>query len=289
MKFSWLFILLLLALPLSAQEQQPAEKEDDSEENQAFVDAVAAVWLTDIIEDSSKAEEYGQLPQGFVINSFSARMLRKDGHFLNLNGERVRLNNAHYGFDYGMSGKYVLKVDYSKIPHEFSKSGLTIWTETAPGVWSLADDLQQTVQNLNNVDPTDPTYNTGLFNQRTFVSNFLSVSHPQSLELMRDRGNVGIERALNADWKLGVNYFQENRNGTRPFGTTFGFSWATEVPEHLDYRTYDVHVGAEYNKNGKSFLFGYDLSLFKNEIQSTIWDNPLRIDDRTYSSAYVEW
>ena len=111
--------------------------------------------------------------------------------------------------------------------------GLSIWTKQLPECGSFADDLQQTVQNLKNLDLTYPTYNTGLFNQRTFVSNFLSVSDRQSLELMKDRGNVGIERALNADWKLGVNYFQENRNGLRPFGTTFGFSWATEVPSIL--------------------------------------------------------
>ena len=318
MKFSWVLILLVSIHPLFAQETQTQEATEDTqsgddtqtakdaqaaEETQAgektesaedtevaddtlaFIDVNASVWLTDIMEDSSKAEEYGQLPQGFVINSFSANVLMKDGRFLNLNGERVRLNNAHYGFDYGMSGKYVLRIDYSKIPHQFSKAGETIWDETSPGVWSIADNIQQTVQSLNNVPTSDPTYNTGLFNQRTYVSNLLSVSHPQSLEIMRDRGNVNLEHFLNADWKLGVNYFQENRNGNRPFGTTFGFSWATEVPEHLIYRTYDIHAAAEYNKNGKSFTFGYDLSLFENEIQAMIWDNPLRFEDRIVTGS----
>ena len=287
-KFSWLLILLLFVYPVFAEEEQSEEQEEENnEDSYTFIDTTAAVWLTDIMEDSSKAEEYGQLPSGFLINQFNVEMLMANGRFLNMDGERVGLNNAHYGFDYGMSGKYALRIDYLKIPHLFSKSGETIWIETSPGTWSLADNIQQTIQNLNNVDPTDPTYNAGLFAQRTYVSNLLNASHAQSLDLQRNRGNIALEHSLNAAWKLGVDYFQENRDGNRPFGTSLGFSWATEVPEHLDYRTQNIHAGAEYSKNGKSLMFAYDLSLFHNEILSTIWDNPLRFDDRTFSTAYT--
>lgn len=284
-KLGWLLLLLLLVSPVCAQEQE--EDQENEDETVSFIDTTIAVWLTDIVEDSSKAEEYGQLPDGFLINEFNVALYKPNGRFLNMDGERVGLDNAHYGFDYGMSGKYALTIDYLKIPHLFSKSGETIWVETDPGVWSLADNLQQTIQNLNNVEPTDPSYNAGLFAQRTYVSNFLSVSHPQSLDLQRNRGNIGLEHSLSANWTVGVNYFQENRDGTRPFGTAFGFSWVTEVPEHLDYRTQNIQVGAQYNKNGKSLMFAYDLSLFHNEIQSTIWDNPLRFNDRTFSTAYT--
>src|SRR5574341_2396671 len=98
---SWL--LLLVAFPLWAQE---ATQEGDVEETESFIDATAAVWLSEITGNSSKAEEYGQLPDGFLINSFNVEVLMKEGRFLNLNGTNVGLNDAQYGFGYGLSGKY---------------------------------------------------------------------------------------------------------------------------------------------------------------------------------------
>ena len=65
MKFSWILILLLLVLPLYAQESQTQEPRDSRKKRRhtEIHGHNVAVWLTDIIEDSSKAEEYGQLPR----------------------------------------------------------------------------------------------------------------------------------------------------------------------------------------------------------------------------------
>lgn len=262
--------------------QQP-ESQDDSV--QTDIDGTVSVWGTDVEKDSSKAEEYGEVPHGFLVNSLNADVLMKDDRFLNVHARNVGLNNGRYGFDYGLSGRYALYIDYTKIPHLFSKAGETIWTETAPGVWTLPDAVQGAIQNLNPFPITDPNYLLGLAAQRTFISNLLLDARPQFLGLQRNRGTVGFEYSPGVTWKYGVQYFRENRDGYRPYGTTFGFNWATELPEHIDYNTDRVRTGVEYARKGKSLAVAYEFSGFNNALSSMIWDNPLRLTDRAESTS----
>lgn len=274
------FVFILLAAFCYAQTG------DDTTDN-GRVDVKVTVNGKYVADDSSKAEEYGEVPEGFVIKRFYADFgLKNKKQFLHAWGNNVRLNFADYGLEYGEYGKFRFTGDYHKIPHLFSRSGETIWAETSPGIWRLPDNLQQTVQNQNPLDPADPAFSTGVTQQKAFFSDFLNGATPFGLGLQRNRGNASFEYEQNSALKYKFNYFQENRDGYRPLGTSFGFSWATELPEHIDFRTQDLRAGIEYNQNGKSLAVGYDLSLFNNDVPVMIWDNPLRIDDRTYSSAY---
>ena len=66
-----------------------------------------------------------------------------------------------------------------------------------------------------------------------------------------------------------------NRDGHIPYGGTFGFSNAVEIPMPLDNRTTDLKTALEWS-NGKGLLrFGWDGSTFENNIGNVVWDNPL--------------
>lgn len=292
-------MLLLLSLcfvfPVLAQEEETEQAKPEvagrtepetTEETDTTIETTAGIWGNHFVDDSSKAEEYGELPEGFLINSFKVAVNMKEDRFLEIRGRNVGLNNGQYGFDYGVSGKYQFFLDYSKIPHFFSREGETIWTETSAGVWSLPDSLQLAIENINPVANTDPSYSAGLLAQRRFISGLLTTAHPLDLRLQRNRTSSGFSFTPNINWKYGVEYFLENRNGYRPFGTSFGFSWATELPEHIDYDTQNFRASAQYSKNGKAFAVTYDLNLFNNEVNRMIWDNPYRLNDRTYEGAY---
>lgn len=291
-------ILILFVLPLSgllyAQEsssdQQTSSTPPAGDETQSAdvnIDGSAGAWGSDVREDSSKAEEYGEVPEGFLVDHVTVSALMKDDRFLHLRAENIALNDGQYAFDYGVLGHYQLNIDYSKIPHLFSKTGETIWTETSPGVWTLPDVVQRSIQNLNpnDVNSSDPAYQAGLTQQRAYISNLLLDAHPQGLGLQRNRGTVGFEFSPSLSWKYGVQYFRENRDGLRPFGTTLGFSWAQELPEHIDYNTDRVRAGIEYAANGRFLSAAYEYMSFQNSVESMIWDNPLRIDDRALSTA----
>ena len=294
-----ILLLLFLALPVFAQEEEaeqakpetPSVMETEAEaeqetESETIIESTAGVWGNHFEDESSKAEEYGELPEGFLINSFKVAVDLREDRFLALRGKNVGLNNAQYSFDYGVDGRYEYYLDHSKIPHFFSRNGETIWTETSPGIWSLPDTLQLAIENINPVPNTDPAYPAGLINQRRFISGLLTTAHPIDLRLQRNRTATGFSFTPNVHWKYAVEYFLENRDGYRPFGTTFGFSWVTELPEHVEYDTQNFRVSAQYNKPGRTFAVSYDLNLFHNEVNKMVWDNPYRLNDRTYDGAY---
>lgn len=265
----------------------PAVAEEAGEEVKVEGQLVTAIQTKSIDEDSSKAEEYSEVPQGFYAKKLKASFEWQDsGRYLEFWGKNVRLNSARYGLDYGVEGKYTFAVDYTKIPHLYSKAGKSFWTETNPGEWRISDSIQTAIQNINPYTPGTPDYTAALIKQRAFVSSLIASSPDVRLDLQRNRGNVRFAYTPNTDWKYGFEYFRENRNGYRPIGTAFGFSWVTELPERIDYDTQRVHAGVEFNKNGRSFAASYDLSLFGNEVESMVWDNPYRITDRTYDAAY---
>ncbi|HSE41905.1 MAG TPA: MtrB/PioB family decaheme-associated outer membrane protein [Acidobacteriota bacterium] len=271
----------------TAETEQSDVPEMSSEEPLADIDSEISVWTNDVEEDSSKAEEYGEIPEGFFVNFLKADIQMKDDRFLGVRARNVGLNNGIYGFDYGVTGKYQVLVDYRKIPHLFSKSGETIYNENTSGVWELADSVQGAIQGLNPfpVNSSDPNYANALNAQRAFISSLLTEAHPTHLGLQRNRGTVGLAFSPGLNWNYGVEYFRENRDGFRPYGATLGFSWLQELPEQIDYNTDRVRAGVEYANNGTTFAAAYEFSGFNNEFPVMIWDNPLRLTDRAEQSA----
>ena len=153
-----LFITFILAVvfPLWSQDTQPEQKPDEqTKETEAAttdetaasdvittIDSEISVWTSHADEDSSKAEEYGEIPDGFLVSFLSANILMKDDQHLNIRARNVGLNDGIYGGEYGVIGKYEVYVDYRKIPHLFSKDGETIFNESPESVWALADSIQ---------------------------------------------------------------------------------------------------------------------------------------------------
>src|SRR5262249_50790975 len=155
------------------------------------------------------------VPHGFLLQHLRVDLNMKEGRYFDLSAENAGLNNGQYGFNYGVHGNYDIYVDYSKIPHLFSKDGETIWNEDKDAQWRLADSVQGAIQNLNPVPTSDPTYQAGLAAQRSFISSLLLEAHPQALGLQRNRGTAGVDYDINTNWKVKAEYFQENRDGFR--------------------------------------------------------------------------
>src|SRR4030095_16785749 len=72
-----------------------------------------------------------------------------------------------------------------------------------------------------------------------------------------------------------VNIKNTNRDGYIPYGGTFGFSNAVEIPMPLDHRTTDLNTALEWSNNKGMVRLGWDGSTFNNELQSVVWDNPI--------------
>jgi hypothetical protein len=119
------------------------------------------------------------------------------------------------------------------------------------------------------------------------LAPYLAAAHEIDLGLQRRRTRALIQlgSAGGSTWNL--EYRHENRNGNRAFGTSFGFSNVTELPETIDYNTDDAILSGNWRFEKGIVTAGYQYSSFKNDVSTMIWDNPFRATDATDGSAYT--
>ena len=66
------------------------------------------------------------------------------------------------------------------------------------------------------------------------------------------------------------------RQGAIPFGGTFGFNNAVELPVPVDTRHTELQSAFEWGNDTGMLRVGWDGSTFDNNVESVTWDNPLR-------------
>ncbi len=97
------------------------------------------------------------------------------------------------------------------------------------------------------------------------------------LQLVRDRLSTGLEWMSLKPLDIKASFGYEHRSGSRPFGGNFGFSstgGAVEIPEPINYDTYNARLDAEYVGDWLYANLGYIHSTFNNTYQSVTFDNP---------------
>jgi hypothetical protein len=69
------------------------------------------------------------------------------------------------------------------------------------------------------------------------------------------------------------------RKGQQPWGASFAFNNAVELPQPIDQRTNDATIGVSWAKPTAMFRVAWDGSWFHNSNESLVWDNPIQISD----------
>jgi MtrB/PioB family decaheme-associated outer membrane protein len=87
--------------------------------------------------------------------------------------------------------------------------------------------------------------------------------------------NYPATRAIDVD----ARFTSAMRNGQQPWGASFAFNNAIELPQPIDQRTDDLSIGASWANPRAMFRLGWDGSWFTNHISTLVWDNPIRITD----------
>jgi len=284
-KLLTLTVILGMAFGLMAR---PASAEDKAKDD--LVIKARAVAGTEGIGEtvkSSKFFEYRDVPSGFFFKAFDLS-LEKGTRYLTLNATRIRQRDARYTVSFGDYGKFKVDFAWDKTPHRFSSFAQTLYVNSpapaaAPGVYAgsgiyyygLSDQLQTNLE-------AQTTYAAA----KALLSSYLVGVHGIDIGLQRDKGTLNLAFTPSVPLSFTVNASRETRKGNRVIGSSFGLNNAVETPEPIDYITTDVNAKVEYSNNEGTVQAGYDISLFDNNFQAMIWDNPYRFTDRTYSGAY---
>lgn len=279
--------------PLAAQEpeSQPAqgqETEDTTEQSEATgfsfrVDSFVLSYENyDNDTDSAKFIEYRDFDDG-ALGFLSLSGGSADGErYFDFDASRIGRDDGRYTLGYGVWGGYNLTVDYNQIVHNFANNGRLLFNRTGPGRFEIPDAIQSTLQ--SQIIANQRALNFALLN--SFIQPFLATANEVDIGLTRDRLLARFDLGRTAAWNWGLEYFREERDGTRQFGATFGFNNVTEIPEPVEYTTQDAEFSGEWNGQNAGVRFGYRMSTFDNDVSTLIWDNPWRITDATDPSAY---
>ena len=257
---------LLCSAPL-AQAQQAANTEPAG-----VVDFGVRAGTTE--GDAARYERYQDLRNGaFSKVSFGKQTDTSKFDFGAWNiGYRDQSYNAAF-----TNGKAKYAGFFDSTPLNYSYLTSTPWRETSAGVFTLDAAARLQVQNKVAGVVGVPQ------NAAQLATRSIYVGLAQPFDLASKRETLGLKYARDLSEAVGLNlmFTSTKKSGNQPYGMSFAFNNANELPMPIDNRTNDLSAGIEYVRPEGMMRVGWDASFFDNKIKSIIWDNPLRATDTT--------
>jgi MtrB/PioB family decaheme-associated outer membrane protein len=229
---------------------------------------------------SSKFYEYRDVPRGLFAPLLTLDV-RKGSRFVRVEAMNIGQADQRLLAGLGNRGTFKLDLGYDQIPHRFSFFGATPYVQQSPGVFMLNNVIRSAAEALV---PTGTS--TNIAAARDLVSSFLASAGPIGLGLERHTATADFTYTPSVPFSFNAAASHETRTGTRPFGAPLGFSNAIELPEPINHRTTNLDTSLEYHRKQVTLRAGVAASFFDNDVQTLIWDNPYRLTDSTYASAY---
>ena len=214
--------------------------------------------VTSIDGDEARAQRYRDLRSGIYANNLVAGRRTPDW-MLEAQAWNIGYRDQRYQLDFDRVGKLRASFLYDQIPLWISADSKTLYVETQPGVFRLENSMQQAIQ-------------AGQATLHAYTDQAVRFD----LETMRRIGQADVVFNATPNTNIFVQVKNTNRDGHIPYGGTFGFSNAVEIPMPLDSRTTDLKTAIEWANNKGMARFGWDGSTFNNGLDSVVWDNPLR-------------
>ncbi|MGE5814653.1 MAG: MtrB/PioB family outer membrane beta-barrel protein [Acidobacteriota bacterium] len=106
-------------------------------------------------------------------------------------------------------------------------------------------------------------------------------SYANVFELTSKRQTTGFMTSINAtpDLTVDLSFQSAQKTGYQPWGASFAFNVADELPMPLDNRTNDFSAGVEWANQKGMLRAAWGASWFNNNVESIVWDNPMRATD----------
>jgi len=177
--------------------------------------------------------------------------------------DHVGYRDQRYSSTFTRYGKVKASVEWNQIPLFYSIDTRTPFREESAGVFRLDDTLQAAIQN-----------------SLATTAAFVPASRLFELRSRRDIADLRLAYSVNPLLDLKFSFTSTARSGAQPWGTSFGQTNAVELPVPIDHRTNDLNVMAEWSTERAMARLAYDGSWFNNDVETLIWDNPLRLTDQ---------
>ena len=263
--------LLLASVNLAVAQQAPQSS------NPPAVDGVTGsvdvgVRSESATGDEARYERYRDLRSGASSQISLGKIT--DRYMWGFKAENIGYHDQRYILNYN-GGKAKVTGSWDSIPLNYSYLTSTPWVETATGVFSLDSAARTAVQNKVAGVAGVPQSVA----QLATPSIFRGLATLFDLQSRRDTSAAGLVYNATSDLAFNLTFSSAKKHGRQPYGMSFSFNNANELPMPLDNRTNDVSAGVEWANTQGMIRLGWDASWFDNKIHEIIWDNPLRATD----------
>lgn len=255
--------LLFFTTPVMAQDELMTMEE--VEEAPTLYTSEIEVGGGYVSDDSFKFGEYNGLDQkgGFGIANLRVRKFMPVDHsdrtYWELDGRNLALDNRSVYGEFSQGGLFRLMFNYDQIPHKRFDDGLTPFIgtgttdQTLPAGWVGADSTSGL---------------TALFPSLRAVN----------IETERKRYGGAFTWHVTEQWQVQGQYRHETKDGRDTIGAVFGSNGgnprASILARPIDYQTDDFNFTVAYTGEKGQYRIGYHMSLFNNNDNGWLWDNP---------------
>jgi MtrB/PioB family decaheme-associated outer membrane protein len=176
--------------------------------------------------------------------------------------DHVGYRDQRYAASFERYGKAKGSFEWNQIPLFYSADTRTPFTSPSIGTFRLNDTIRAGIQNGS-----------------ATTALFVPESAPFELRSRREVADARFSYRVAAPLDLKVSFVSTGRQGNQPWGASLGQSNAVELPVPIDNRTNDVNATAEWSTERAMARLAYDGSWFNNDVETLVWDNPLRVTD----------
>ncbi len=240
--------------------------------------------------DAARFERYRDTRDG-LYSSFTLR--RRTGSYV-FDADASHVGYRDQRYNAGFIGRRVrLGFGWTSVPLNFSYLAATPYV-TSGSTLSLDEAARRAVQGPTNAaadgtavgipcapgaPPATCATAAAAAQAKANRSIYTGLASPFDLQYRRDIADIGATyspaKAVDVEAKLR----STSRQGQQPWGASFAFNTAVELPKPIDERTNDLSLGTTWANSRAMFRLGWDGSWYNNRFQSMTWDNPIRITD----------
>jgi hypothetical protein len=233
---------------------------------------------------SSKFTEYRQIPSGGSIPFVNLFTTGGKVDF-NLTGYNVQQSDQRFLGNLKGAGMS-LKFDWNQIPHDMGNNARSMFDLSAPGVWTMPDNLQQVLQTA--VDTKLPTTARTYDFYAPLLAPAFASANLFSLSSQRKTGNVELNLGNRLPFDMTLSYKNEIKDGYRGLSSVNirdRVSSVTEVASPLDEMTYDLGVRAARNFKSGNVYASVNRNVYDNRAQTMMLDYAFQAYDTPVTAA----
>lgn len=260
-KAAILSVVALAVFPMSAD----AQEQPQPVPRHAFGVIDFGVRGTTVDGDPARYERYRDLGDGAFLQRL--RVNRETTRWvLDFTGDNLGRRDQRFVGGVIRPGKFKGWARWDQIPMLLSRTTRTLFVEdldSAPGVLTIPDTIQA----------------QGQASPGSMVNLFDASSRVFDTETHRHTGTGGFEYLPTEALTIRSTVQFTDRQGTLPYGGSFGHSSLVEIPAPIRHTTTDLIGDAEFSRDPVLLRVGYSASFFHNDATTVTFDNPFRLAD----------